>query len=150
MVWMCRINVIWMYYIQQHHVVASLSFTNPLPWLVKCPLDAHFRILPEIVSHPKTFFPLLHECCKFGHTTLFTFCFFFYYAVGKHAILDAAQAFWCFIAMNFVNEPSKWIFSVHHLIQFQTWSKLFFQISGSESVFYLLSWFISCTNRLKM
>lgn len=34
------------------------SFTTPLPWLhgiVKCPMDTHLRISPEIVSHPGIF-----------------------------------------------------------------------------------------------
>jgi len=54
--------------------VASLSFTNKWPHgIVKCTLNAHFRISPEAVG---MFCLLFYEYCEFRHTILFTYCFF--------------------------------------------------------------------------
>lgn len=51
--------------------IASLPFANPLPSVPsKCPLVAHFRIMPEVDSSL-----LFLEYHEFGHTTQLTFCF---------------------------------------------------------------------------
>ncbi len=63
---------------------ASVPFTTPLPWphgIVKCPLDAHFRISPEVVRHLYIFGLLLYEYYDYGYT-MAHILFFYYMEVG--------------------------------------------------------------------
>ncbi len=58
--------------------VASLTFITHLIWphvMLKCPLDVHVKISPEIVSHSGTFQQVFYEYCEIGHTTLFKYSF---------------------------------------------------------------------------
>ncbi len=59
----------------QLHCFTTVHKSSPMAsWIVKCPWNAHFRISPKRVGHLGTFRLLLYEYCKFGHTTLFTYC----------------------------------------------------------------------------
>lgn len=81
-------NEIYMYYI--HHAVtvtwptstASLPFINLLLWpngMIKCPSNAHFRILVEVVGHPGNFLPtvfwkLISDTLLTSHTVFCILC----------------------------------------------------------------------------
>lgn len=60
--------------------------------IVKCLLDTHFRISPQVVSHPGTFPPLFYEYCFFRHASFSHTFFCLYYIVGKYAHSGAAKA----------------------------------------------------------
>lgn len=75
--------------------VISLPFTTPLPWphgIVKCPLNAHCRILSDVLGHP--FWQLFHKYCDFRHT-LCTCCIDW-----KYAYSDATRMCMFFVVLT--------------------------------------------------
>lgn len=73
---MCNMNVICQVVIVMWPTVpvSDESFSQSTHGTIKCPPDAYFRNLPEIV-YPGTFCLLFYGYCEFGHTTVFTYCF---------------------------------------------------------------------------
>ncbi len=89
----CRINEILMYNIRHFitvfwHGVSCMNGFSAIynsslmaSCIVKCPLDAHFRISPEVVRHLYILFLLLYEYYDYGYT-MAHILFFYYMEVG--------------------------------------------------------------------